>query len=184
MRFTDAELLTMKNAFADNDALLYTVRKLMLGFDLDGGEKKMIKSQVGEVVYKVLYKLFFPTLDPDAPIFQLTDMVMGLNADFKNTTASDIAILIQAKQLEMDYIVQQLEYLKDVDNSSFSKSVDLDDLIEIKGKDSERAQLEITARNYLLSYIDSNIQQLKFLAGKKEESVEETVERLARDSAK
>ena len=48
----------------------------------------------------------------------------------------------------------------------------------------ENVFVNITARNYLLSYIDSNCKQLEFLAGTKEETVDQTVARLQKNSAK
>lgn len=43
MRFTSSELALMKTLFAENEALLFTARKFMLGFELNEGEKTGIK---------------------------------------------------------------------------------------------------------------------------------------------
>jgi hypothetical protein len=172
----------MKNTFAENEDLLFIIRKFLLQFDLSNEEAKILKGSLTENLYNLLYKTFLPSIDPDAPIFQLTDMVMGLNIEMKSKGIDEMIPQIEAKQLEIEYLEQQFDELKTEKRKK--NRIDLQLMASIKGKKPEEAYRDITARNYLLSYIDSNIQQIKFLAGKKEETIEETVNRLKKDSSK
>ncbi len=55
------------------------------------------------------------------------------------------------------------------------------DLVE---KNAEQALIEIKAHQKFVSYVEGGLRNLKMLAGKPEESAEETLRRLTKDSAK
>lgn len=183
MRFTDSELSLIKGLFADNDELLYVIRKVMCQFPLTDTERELLKGSMNENTLFILKKFFLPELDPDAPLFQMTALPVALGADIKTLSPDGAWPYIKAKELEMQYLEQQLNQLKD-DNSTVK--IKLNDLIDLGGTKARREEtyIAITAWNYLLSFIDSNIQQIKFLAGMKEETIEETKARLERDSTK
>lgn len=104
MRISDIELSALKNTFADNDALLKTLRKI-----------------------------FFPEITADAPIGQNIDLWMTLSID---------------------------------------------------GMNPEEAMVNIKARNSLIAHIENCLLQIKILAGQKDESVEQTKERIKKNSNK
>lgn len=178
MRFTDGELSLIKALFADNEALLFAIRKSLLGFVLDDNESALIKG-LSKEAFALIRKTFLPELDPAAPLFQLTDMVMGLNVDMKGQKEEDVLPMIVAKAIEVQYIEEALAKMEGTRSEPFTYN--LSDLAVLT---DENAFVNITARNYLLSYIDSNCKQLEFLAGTKDETVEETVARLQKNSAK
>lgn len=177
MRFTTPELSLIKALFAGNDELLYAVRKCLLGFVLTDKETELVKSLSKEAL-AVIRKAFLPKLDPASPMFQLTDMVMGLNVDMKGQTEEFSLPMIAAKAVEIQYMEEALDILEGKD---IKHEYNLEDLANLQ---DENAFVNITARNYLLSYIDSNCKQLEFLAGTKEETVEETIARLQKNSNK
>lgn len=104
MRITDKDIYLIKSAFAENDELLKTLRKI-----------------------------FLPELDPTAPLGQQIDLWM---------------------------------------------TVKIDDMLP------EQAIINLKARNMLIQHLEMCLMQLKTLAGKKDETIEQTKERLKRDSAK
>ena len=177
MRFTDGELSLIKGLFADNEALLYAIRKSMLGFILDENEKSLIKG-LSKEAHALIRKTFLPSIDPASPFFQMTDMAMGLNVEIKGMNMEDAMPAIISKSIEIQYISEALDILEGKD---IKHEYNLEDLANLY---DEAVFVNITARNYLLSYIDSNCKQLEFLAGTKEETVEETVARLQKNSAK
>lgn len=181
MRFTDAELSLVKGLFAGNDDLLSIIRKVMLQFELSEQEEVTLRGAINEKTFPLIKKFFLPDLDPDAPLFQLADMVIGL--DIKELSPDGAWPYIKAKELEMDYIDQQLKVLKGEEVDVKIKLKDLADL-RVNKPSREAKYIEVTARNFLLSFVDSNIQQIKFLAGLKEETVEETKARLEKNSNK
>ena len=183
LRYTNAELSFIKGLFADNDDLLFLIRKVMLQFELSQAEKDAVKGFMNEQVFTLLTKTFNPWLDPDAPFFQITDLVLGLGADIKALSPDGAWPFIKAKELEVDYIAQQLKVLN---GDTTEPKISLEALGSLAGLKTHREQkyINITARNFLLSFVDSNCNQLKVLAGLKTETVEETLERLKSNSNK
>jgi len=177
MRYTDSELSLIKNTFAGDDTYLYAVRKHMLGCELTDGEKEVI-SKMSEEVKSLLEKVFMPSIDGDSPLFQIVDMQMGLNIDLKGKTIEESVLAIDAKIIEIDYIEQRLQALR---GGNAVVPITIAGLSNLR---DPNAYVNITARNYLLSYIDSFCNELKNLAGTKEETVEQTVERLKKNSTK
>lgn len=179
MRFNNAELSLTKAVFADNEELIFAIRKVMYQFPLNESEEKIIKDTMNPSVHALIKKFFLPELEPDAPLFQLTDMVNTLSLDMKAKGVEDMLPLFDAKEIEITYLAQRLEELE---GKEVKDTLNLSDLAALQPFES--AYQRITARNYILSWVDSNLQQIQFLAGKKEESVEDTVARLHKDSNK
>lgn len=177
LRYSDVELSLIKNTFSGDDTYLYAVRKFMLGMELEEGEQKVISS-FGEDMKKLLKKVFMPSIDGDSPLFQLVDMQMGLREEMKGLSYDEKLNLIEAKALEIAYINQRIDILNGLIPSGIISLVELADLT------SDNVVVNITARNYLLSYIDSFCNELKVLAGQKEETVEDTLKRLQKASNK
>jgi len=104
MRFTDAELATIKSTFKDNDALL-----------------------------KVLRKVFLPEYDPYAP---------------------------------------------------FGQGIDLWMTIDVRNLDPQTAYTRLLARNELITHVEQQLAQIKFLADMKTETAQEKEAREKKDSTK
>lgn len=183
MRFNDAELSLMKALFAGNDELLFTIRKVLLQFKLTEQEEVNLRKLINDTTFSLLKKVFLPELDPDSPLFQMADMVLGLSGDIKDKAVEFATPFIKAKQTEIDYISQQMKVLKSSDAPQTLKLADMGNL-KLTKTNQEIVYTNVIARNYLLSYVDTNIQQIKYLAGLKEETVEETKARLQKDSSK
>jgi len=185
MRFNDAELSLLKGLFADNEELLFSVRKVMLQFELTKQEEITLKKNINETTFALLKKVFLPELEGDAPIFQLTDMILGLGSDIKDKPIELAMPYIQAKDIEIKYLAQRLEALRGNDIPEMAE-ISLADMAKIKltKTNAESVYANILARNFILSFVDTHIQQMKFLAGLKEETVEQTKDRLQKDSNK
>jgi hypothetical protein len=179
MRFSKEELELMKGLFSDNEELVFAIRKVMLQLDLNLGEQAVLNGLTDEG-FAVIKKLFLPEFDGDSPITQLADLRIGL--DIKSLSPDGAWPMIKAKELEIDYIKQQLEQLRD----RGEVKIKLSDLGDLSGNKPTREQVYInfTAWNFLVSFVDGMINQLKILSGLKTESVEETLKRLAATSNK
>ena len=182
MRYTDEELGLMKAVFAEDREKLYIIRKVMFQFPLTDEEKSALQSFVTEPVFALMKKTFVPYLEPDAPLFQMSNLVLGLGADTKSLSPDGAWPFIKAKELEVSYIEQQLKAL----HGESEQKIILSELTSLDYPKAQREQvyINILAWNFLLSFIDSNIQQIMFLAGLKHETVEQTMVRLRSDSAK
>ena len=76
-------------------------------------------------------------------------------------------------------------FLPELDpNAPIGQNIDLWMTVKIEDMDKEAALVNLKARNTLISHVEQQLMQLKVLAGLKKESVEETKERLAKDSSK
>lgn len=178
MRYSDAELSLMKNTFAGDDIYLYALRKFMLGMELTEGEQNII-NLFNDEIKSLIKKIFMPEIDGDAPLFQLVDMQMALREEIKNKSRDEIKICIEAKQLEIDYIQSRINKLNGIETDIITSS-----LKDMANLNDDNVIVNITARNYLLSYIDSFCNEIKILAGKKEDSVEKTLEEIRKNSTK
>lgn len=76
-------------------------------------------------------------------------------------------------------------FLPEIDyDAPLGQLVDMWIPVEVDGISSEQAIVNIKARKTLIVHIESCLMQLKNLAGKKQDSVEETKKKLMQDSSK
>lgn len=181
--FNDQELALIKQVFAENEDLLYLVRKVLLQFELTAEEKKIIKSSITPEVFAVIKKRVYPDVMEDAPFSQLGDIYQTLTQDLKSKTVNEMAPLFDAKQLEVEYLDQQFARLKNIDSKSADK-IKLNDWASLVGKEPYQRYVQTMARNFILGYVDPMLNLLKSIAGQKTETIEETKKRITRDSSK
>ena len=178
--FNDQELSLIKATFADNEDLLYAIRKVLLQLKLTDQEQKLIDSMSKEV-YAVVKKRLYPDIDGDSPLTQIGDIYQTLTKDLQSKSVEDMKPLFDAKQLEIDYLNQQFNVLK---GKKVEEKIKLSELGNLIGKDNYERFVHTTARNFLLGYIDPMLLMLKKIAGQKTESVDELKKRITRDSSK
>ena len=181
--FSKSELALIKAVFADNDALIYTIRKVLLQFPLTLAEEELIRMSVTEPVYDVLRKRILPLMSPDFPLNQIPSILTTITNDLKVKSIDEMIPLFEAKQLEIDYLEQQFRILKDIDYVQES-SISLVGLAELKDKTASRQFVDMTAYLFLLGYIDPCMTMIKVLAGQKDETPEQQEARLSKDSSK
>jgi len=179
MRYNDGELSMIKNTFAGNDELLLAIRKVMLQFELGESDKEILKMIKGKEVQALLRKTFLPTLSEDAPRHQLIDLWMSI--DVKDKSVADMDMIFKSREMLINLLDQQL---KELEGKEVKGKIKLSDLAEYKGQGAEDFYPGIHARNTLISHVEMQLAQIEVLAGKKDESIEETKKRLFKDSAK
>lgn len=172
--FSDVELELIKNTFAENDELLYAIRNVLLQFELSEAQKQMIKTQVTPEVYTILRKRILPTPDGSFPLTQLPSIWTTITNDIKNRGKEDMDLLLEAKMLEIEYLEQQFEVLKDLDAPQPMKLAGM----------CVADYINMTAYLFLLGYVDPSLNFIKSIAGEKVETLEEQKKRLDRDSNK
>ena len=176
--FNKEELSLIKNTFADNDALLYTLRKVFLQLPITETERGLLNVAITPEVYAVLKKRILPEIAPCFPLGQLPSILTTLTTDLKSKSLEDMALQFKAKKLENDYLEQQFEVLK----GSSNEPIKLSDMASLD-KSPEDTFVGMTAYLFLLGYIDPSLVMIKSLAGAKEETVAEQEKRLKRDSS-
>lgn len=179
--YNDTELSLIKTVFAENEELIYAIRKVLLQFPLTEAETVMVKNAMTPEVYAILKKRIFPDVSEDAPLGQIGDIYQTLTNDLKSKNVEDMEPLLAAKQLEIDYLEQQFSVLK---GEKTGEKIKLDAMKIIEGNSAFDAYVGNTARNFILGYIDPMLALIRSIAGQKEESVEEQKERMTRNSSK
>lgn len=175
MRISDEEITILKNTFAENDVLLKSVRKAMLGLPMVTDEDKYLADLFkSEDLRKVMRRIFLPEIEGDTPLGQNLDLWMTVQFADKTPEFSDV--LLQARELLIELIeagLKDLEAPRANDRITFKRT-----------QDPEADYVHLTARNTLINHVDQQLLTIKALAGKKEESVEQTKTRLLKDSTK
>lgn len=101
-------------------------------------------------------------------------------------TDEELAIL-KATFAEKEDVLKLMRkiFLPEVDmNAPIGSQIDLWMTIPIEDKTPEEAIMNLKARNQLISHVEMCLSQINILAGKKDESAEQTKNRLAKDSSK
>lgn len=184
--FNEAELKLIQATFADNEALIYSIRKVLLQFPLTAPEKELVKQSMTPEVYAVVKKKIYPEIDPDAPLTQLSDYRSLLTQDLKTKSTADLRVVLKARQTEIDYLHQQMEALKDVDveQKGGIRLADLRSNLTTSPSLIEDTHADLMAYLNLLGYIDPQLQLLKVIAGTKEETIEQKRNRMTKDSSR
>lgn len=180
MRYSDLEISLIKNTFCENDALIKVLRKVFLQGTLDSEEIKIVRLFVSQPEsMRLLRKTLLPEIDLDAPSFQMVDL--HVNIDTKEHTMDRAYPLMKARDLMCDYLAQQFDVLADKNPKI---TIEFTKLHRADNKEPEQAFIELSMRNTLISHVEFQLMQLKTLAGRKDETKEETLARLKKDSAK
>lgn len=178
MRYSDQELDLIKRTFADNEVLLRAVRKVMLQMPLNAVDLSMLLVFKKEDIMSLMSKTFLPQLDGDAPIGQEIDLWMTVSLENKNPEEAYPHII--ARDILIRYIEQQLNCLKD---TNAEVEIKFKDFIDVENDEFD-VYANLIARNTMISHTEQQINMLNILAGMKSETVEETKERLSKDSNK
>lgn len=176
-RITDSEMSILKNTFAEDDALLKLLRKVFFKVKLTADEKKKVAEVLtGKSVLDVLKKIFLPTISTEVPLGQNIDLFMSINLENKDD--EQVERLLSARYWIIDNIetglkaIETGEFVEEKDITTFECPSDLD------------RYTYLIARNTFITHTEQSLLQIKFLAGEKTESVEQTLERLNKNSAK
>lgn len=178
--FNNTELELIKNTFAENEVLLYAVRKVLLQFPLTDQEQSLIKKAVTPEVLRVLKKRILPELSPEFPLGQLPSLITTVTDKMKQLTPQEAEVHLNALKLEIEYLTQQFDVLA----GKGTEKIKLADLAVLSGKDTETRFRDVSAYLFLLGYIDPMLLMIKTIAGTKEETIEQLNARMKRNSTK
>lgn len=181
LRYTDDELALINNAFGGRIDVLLLVRKFLLQGELSALEKAGLKFLSEPKMLGVLRKTYLPEIDFTAPVTQLFDMWMAVPTKIPDIDEMQAHSAMQSMDIITTYLDQRLNSLAGKESK---KNIQLVDLCYSKDKEAEQAQIELGARNTIISHVDGNTAQLYILAGQKKETPEEIKNRLLKDSSK
>ncbi len=111
MRFDKKQLELIKSTFADDHKLLKAIRKVMLQLELREEEDVLIRSTFhgGKNLMDIVRQVFLPEIDGDSPLGQVIDLWMTI--DIKDKDPADAFVQINAREIVIDYIRQQIDTL-------------------------------------------------------------------------
>lgn len=177
MRFSEEELDLIKRTFNNNEALLKSVRKVMLQLPLDVIDQTSLLVFKKEDLMMLMRRVFLPELKGDVPIGQQIDLWMTINIDGK--CVEDAYDLLVSRKKLIDYIEQQLECLNDTNKVG---KIRFEDLVSLEGKEEEDLVTDVIARNTMVGHTENQILQLQILSSMKDETEEEKKDRELKDS--
>lgn len=176
-RIGNDEIGIFKNTFAENDTLLKSVRKIFLQLPMEDAEKSYVSAlfKDSEPLLAATRKLFLPEINGEAPLGQHVDLFMTFPVE--GNTPETVWLGASAREKLISFIEEGLADLvapKTSDKYSTFKPV----------SDPVENFIFLTARNTYISHVEQRLIEIKVLAGKKEETVDQTLERLNKDSAR
>lgn len=182
-KYNKQEMGLIKSLFAENQDLLFLIRKVMFQEPMTPEETAALRGAMTEPVLGIMRKAFQPDLDMDAPLGQLSHMLLGLGTDIRGLSPDGAWPFIKAKEIEINYIEQQVSLLA---GSQENPKILFKDFQTLEGTKPTRETVYIKqiVWNFLLNYIEQQLVLLRILAGKTEETVEETMERVKKNSNK
>jgi hypothetical protein len=175
LRYSDLELEIAKNTFANNDILLGSVKKILLGLEISESERTLVSDKINGNVISFLRKVLLPVIDGRENVGQEYDMWISLDALDKTPEQVDIMVKARAKLIDMmDEGLTSLETKKPVK-----------DVTRFKGSaDPKKQMIDLIARNTYLTHVRTGLINIKVLAGLKAETIEEQKKRLTVNSTK
>ena len=188
MRYTKDELQAIKVLFTDNKVLMKALRKAFLQVELTKAEDKIIKDLFSsEINTKVIGKTFAPELDFDAPIGEEMDLYLTFKVDFlspDNTRAEFVTRCYIGDYLNKQFNELSTGEPNDIRFSELNSLPSATKAIDMLEAKAIRKAIKLNARNGIIGQVVIYLKQLQILAGSKDETVEETTQRLKKNSAK
>ena len=183
MRYSQDELTLIKGVFAENDDLLKSIRKVFYQMQLSAVDLSMLSLAFKgkENIHKIMRKLFLPTLDADVPFQQNIDLWMLMK--LKELPVEEASVHIDSIKTWIEYMDGQL---KNIESGKYNKKtkISFKKLSDIKDKPAYEKYADMLARNTIVNHVEQCLAQLLLLAGLKEETPDQTIARLQKDSNK
>lgn len=180
IRFSDTEMKIIKDVFAGNIELLQAIRKVFLQLPLSAVDQAMLITVKNADILKVIRKAYLPEIEGDAPFHQVIDLWMTV--EIKGKDPKDAYLEMVAREKLITYLDQQLQVLG---GASFEDGIKFAELTKILPKTkADEMYVNMVVRNTVIQHNEMQIAMFDVLAGRKDETTEETKERLAKDSSK
>ena len=185
-RFTNEELQIIKQIFADSedDKMLKILRKVFFQLPMDAVEMSIVKTtfykQAGTMA--AIRKMFLPDLDGNAPILQCGNAWSFFSPRIEDLDLDRAELQIKSRRNVIEYLRQQLDFLETEKDQYivFTDFINFDK----KSDDPDSTYIGLITHNFIINYVEQRLNEIKILAGRKDETPDETIERLQRDSNK
>lgn len=179
LMYSDSDIELIKATFAENDYLIIAVRKLFFGAELTQEEKNSIKEAFKDPkVIEVLRRKIYPVFNAETPVGQISDPWIGVEEQIFGASRDTISQAINSKAVAISMFEQAFNSLKNPDGEQVSIKFDPLSL------NADELAINLIARNLYMKGVETGLLGVKMIAGKKDESIEQTLARLQQDSSK
>ena len=179
LNINEREITLIKKTFCENEYLLKAIRALFLNLGVTDEEKSAIKATFSDKeLLALMHKKFYPQLDKDASIGTTMDVWMGVEQMVFGKGISEIYQAVQYKDEALKMTKKALALLENPDGEKID--VTFDPALSVK----DDYQIRLLARNQFIKHVESQLMFLMIIAGKKDETVEQTTQRLTKNSSK
>jgi hypothetical protein len=180
LMYSGKDIDIIKKVFADNDDLLIVVRKLFFGLDLTDAEKESIKGTFKDKdIRDVLQRKVYGLNDFTTPVGQLSDFWLGVETQVFGAGRDAIQQAVESKQIVFGMFEKAMALLENPDAEKVNINVaQLPDLM------TDPLQVHLIARNLYMKAVETSLLTMKSIAGMKQETTEEAIKRLTKDSSK
>lgn len=178
LMYSDKEIDLIKAVFAENDFLLKAIRKLFFGAELTPEEKETIKTTFSnKEVIEVLRRKTYGLNNLDTPVGQLSDFWLGVEQQIFGASRDTIFQAVESKNMVLAMFTKAFKLLEDPDGEKVDVSITVSIL-------QDPLQVGLIARNLYMKAVETSLMTVQTIAGMKGETLEETLKRLQKDSAK
>jgi hypothetical protein len=179
-KYTNEELILLKNTFANNPDLMKSIRKALLQLPLTAIDLANL-SLLKEDIFKVMRKALCPTITGDEPLLMVSDHFTSIS--LRDMQPAVAVLHLKAINIWKEYMEQELTRLE---GSEPKRAIRLWGLDKIEEDDEDLDYyVKVFARNNIINGVESGLYQLLILGSQKDnETAEETSKRLLADSSK
>lgn len=177
LMYSDNDIELIKATFAENDFLIIAIRKLFFGAKLTKEEQNSIAEAFKEPkVLEVVRRKIYPVFNVETPVGQLSDPWLGVEEQIFGASKDTITQAVNSKAIAMTMFEQAFKSIYGGEQVSIEYNPA--SLIH------DELGVNLIARNLYMKGIETGLTGIKMIAGKKEETLEQTLKRLTQDSAK
>lgn len=157
------------NVFKGNNELLLALRDLFFGFELTDDQKKLLQVLNKLEIIKVIRKIVLPELQKEIP--------PGHNLDYWKM--KDIG---DAKPETFDRVLKEKELFLEMIEKSLARLSNID--LPAVDLTPQKDLAFLTARNSYIDMTDSKIREIILKVYEKEETIEEALSKMRKNSSK
>jgi len=178
LMYNEKDIETIKSVFADNEALLISIRKLFFGKDITDEEKKLIKHTFSNPeVVEVFRRKVYPVQEFDRGLISFNDFWLDAETQVFGANEGTIYQTIESKKQIKSMFEKAFSLLTNPDGEKVS--LEYNPIVE-----ADPWGIQLIARNLFIRSIQTALITMHMIAGQKEESPEQAVKRLRQDSSK
>lgn len=178
LMYSDKEITLIKAVFSENDLLLKSIRRLFFGATMTEDEKKLIvETFANEELKEIFRKKVYGFNNLDTQIGHLSDFWLGVEQQIFGASRDTVYQAVESKNIVLSMFIKAFDLLSNPDG----EKVDVNRFYSLE---ADPLQVHLMARNLYMKAIETSLLTVQTIAGQKEETLEQTLKRLQKDSSK